>query len=520
MSGLQNFVHSRGTSLTRQAAAANAKIPLKKSALTQYSQTQSNNHVRGVGNVQNSSATLEQHAQQHDQQNPQHPQSSHSQKYDAYDTDAESIDTTVNPSVVQVEDSQQGQQQYQQPGHAVSLGSEDAEVESFKDEREEDKELEVEVSEEGLRIIKENGLEGKDHQVQVDFLDRSYPHLLRTLDGDSYPSTTDGNPNEEVDQEAREYSPVLPSSQFPSMIGPSTQTFGPQLVHQAANVSGSDQVMQKSVNLFQKSANIRTQQQLNTNISQRGSHVHQRLTTPPPTSQPPAYNQVTHKVTHEVVPLVNSTVYQNVHARVGQPIQRISPHLSGPAHAQFQRSHQAELPVTIKRPAPVSAKTEPPIHQPHIEQPYVEDFHADPLDYDHEALMGMSYEQLEKESFDNDPRAGPSVLSEDMDKKPFVDRLEFVHKNFDAGKQSIFFQRLPITEWEDAGDWFLDKFSAIINRTKELRQTKRKLAREFENEIEKRHRHVSKKQHQVKEAMDQMKMRGEDLVRSPRPKKS
>jgi flagellar hook-basal body complex protein FliE len=77
---------------------------------------------------------------------------------------------------------------------------------------------------------------------------------------------------------------------------------------------------------------------------------------------------------------------------------------------------------------------------------------------------------------------------------------------------------LPTTEWEDAGDWFLDQFSSIIKRTKEARQKKRKLAQEFEKEVEKRHKHVSKKQHQVESAMSKMQTQGQGLVpRSPKP---
>jgi hypothetical protein len=142
-------------------------------------------------------------------------------------------------------------------------------------------------------------------------------------------------------------------------------------------------------------------------------------------------------------------------------------------------------------------------------------------DYDPGALETMDYHQLKNESFDNDPRASDHPLSTDMREKPLKERLIHVQQNLDARKQADFFHALPTAEWEDAGDWFLDQFSEIIQRTKQARQKKRKLAQEFEDEIEKRHKHVSKKYRQVEDAMSRMQAQGEGLVpRSPRPSKS
>jgi hypothetical protein len=157
-----------------------------------------------------------------------------------------------------------------------------------------------------------------------------------------------------------------------------------------------------------------------------------------------------------------------------------------------------------------------------MEQAPVEEFEAvSHEDYDQKTLFKMKYEELKNESFDSDPRAPPPVLAEEDLQKPLVERLSLVQKNVDVGQQSQFFRSLPTTEWEDAGDWFLDQFQNIIQRTKQARQRKRKLAQEFETEVEKRHEHVSKKQHQVQQAMDKMKEQGEGLVpRSPRPSKS
>jgi hypothetical protein len=142
-------------------------------------------------------------------------------------------------------------------------------------------------------------------------------------------------------------------------------------------------------------------------------------------------------------------------------------------------------------------------------------------DYDAGDLHDMTYDQLKNESFNTDPRAPEQPLPEDVLQKSLVERLEHVQKTLEPEQQATFFRLLPTSEWEDAGDWFLEQFGDIITRTKEARQKKRKLAQGFEDEIEKRHKHVSKKQQQVQAAMDKMKAQGEGLVpRSPRPSKS
>ncbi|KAF2125143.1 hypothetical protein P153DRAFT_370461 [Dothidotthia symphoricarpi CBS 119687] len=523
---MHGFVKDRGINTTRQVAAANAKILIKKSALTQQPQVQSDIPARGSGNAQNTSVALQQFSQQYSLQNPQQNlqrlQSGQGQKRDAYDTDAESLDTTVNHSVVQVEDSQYGQPQLQQHGHIVDLGSEDVKEQSSEDVDEDDDEegeydAQYQISTEGVQLLEQKGYQGYTHEEQMDYLYQNHRGLLRTIDGDSYPTTTDGNPNEEGGHEPwDDYDDnllVSPSPQRPSINGPTMQVSSPQPVQQAPNASGFGQAMQKPSKVLQFSATLRDQQRSNTILPQRGGHVHQGNPTPPPTSQPP-----THSQTALALP-VHSTARQIKHAQADQLVHPVPQHIFGSGRVQSQ-PHAVDLFSHVKYPSSARSKTNPPVQQQQVEQASAEELHADPFDYDREALLGMTYEQLKNESFDEDPRAKASILSDDMLQKSLVDRLEFVQENFDAEKQSTFFHSVRSTEWEEAGDWFIGKFSEILNRTKEARQTKRKLARDFEQEVEKRHLHVAKKQHQVEEAMKKMKTQGEGLVRSPRPSRS
>ena len=133
----------------------------------------------------------------------------------------------------------------------------------------------------------------------------------------------------------------------------------------------------------------------------------------------------------------------------------------------------------------------------------------------------MTYDQLRDESFDKSPREREHILPEDMREKSLPERLQFAQQKLDPAAQSEFFSSLPTNEWEDAGDWFLYQFSAIIKRTKEARQKKRKTAEGVEQKIEARHEHVAKKQRLVEGAMAKMKAQGEGLVpKSPRASKS
>lgn len=138
-------------------------------------------------------------------------------------------------------------------------------------------------------------------------------------------------------------------------------------------------------------------------------------------------------------------------------------------------------------------------------------------DYDVPDLYKMDYNELKNEDFDTDPRRHDPVLSGDMLNKPLDHRLQYVRKSLATEDQARFFRSLPTAEWEESGDWFLHQFETVIKRTREARHAKRKLAQEFEKEVEKRHRHVDKRIHHVDEAMQQMSAHGQGLIPHPSP---
>ncbi|PVH94541.1 hypothetical protein DM02DRAFT_618559 [Periconia macrospinosa] len=180
------------------------------------------------------------------------------------------------------------------------------------------------------------------------------------------------------------------------------------------------------------------------------------------------------------------------------------------------RSLRGPATPPVQTPAPTlqQARTSQTIEAASVEetrQDHVED-------YDLPTLYKMSYESLKNEKFDNVPRGSPQVLSDDMQKKPLEDRLQHVHEKLGDEDQEKFVHSLSLEEWEDAGQWFVNRFSDIVKQATQARQSKRKLAREFEEEVEQRYRHVEKRQQNVEDALRTMQRQGEHLVlpRTPR----
>jgi hypothetical protein len=530
---MQNFAKHRGGAdgppnpenapSNRKTMAANAKLKTRPSS-RQGNPVQAplNTVSRGLENAQNTSAAI-QHA-------PARRASGQKQKHDPYDTDAESIDTTVNQSVIQVEDSQHAHRQtHPQPDPVINFdenkseASDDEEGDEEDEEDDDDEHADNVITHEESKYLQEQGQGHLTYEEAIAFLNRTRRHGFPTIDGDSYPTTTEGDPSEwQGDQE-------LPSEDYegdglvsPSPQHPKNRVQAPGAPFRPVN-QGFNRTKDRPHTLFNQGAALRNQQRATNGLAQQPLNGHKNNVAPLPSSQPPTYSQVTHQL--ELAQAPNPQLRANHHVAFQQPHQPRQPAQDIPRQTLgAQHTTPPPKPLGSRVPAkqPLTARTKevPIIQQPPVEQAPAEQMEAQP-DYDAGVLHDMTYDQLKNESFDTDPRAPDQPLPEDVRQKPLVERLEHVQKTLKPEQQATFFRLLPTTEWEDAGDWFLQEFSSIIARTKEARQKKRKLAEGFEDEIEKRHKHVSKKQQQVEEAMKKMKAQGEGLVpRSPRPSKS
>ncbi|KAF2847004.1 hypothetical protein T440DRAFT_471333 [Plenodomus tracheiphilus IPT5] len=490
----------------RRAIAANAKVSLKDQTAAQKLQPQPALPARGINAAQNSSATREVPPQQWQ------PGQGHGVTNDAYATDAESLDTTVNTSVFKEENRQADnfQHEKQDLDQDETSGSDEDNSEG-QDVYEEHR-----FSASEIEILRKENLMDYSYTEQARFLETvGLRQGFRTVDGDSYPSTTDGQPTpwEEQTIPSEDYThddvivPARPAVKY-QVTRPNVQQA--QQHGQQPNARGSGH---KSTALFQQGSNLRAQQR---NAPQAHERVVSNVQAPIGAlsfSQPPTYSQANVGTTSAIpVHLNGKPVAYGQISQATQPLQRA-----------VSNSHRMQLPkVKPMEPlVPANGRLGPGSLRRPVEEDTVSEAPTRPNeDYEPKTLLAMSYEDLKKESFDLDPRAEAPMLGEEILQKPLVERLGYAQKNLDTEKQSKFFSSLPTTEWEDAGDWFLDQFQSIIQRTKEARQTKRKLAQSFEQEVERRYKHVSKKQQQVEAAMAKMKQQGEGLVpKSLHPKK-
>jgi hypothetical protein len=139
------------------------------------------------------------------------------------------------------------------------------------------------------------------------------------------------------------------------------------------------------------------------------------------------------------------------------------------------------------------------------------------LDYDIPDLYAMDYDALKMQSFDTDPNAEGFTFfgqSEDLSAN-----LEQLRQLDDPEAQAKFFATLTIDEWEQCGDWFLERFGDLMGRLREARKEKREAAKQFEDEIAGRHNAIGQKRKVIDSALSDMRANGDKLL-STTPKKT
>lgn len=507
---------------SRQAQGANAKVLLKQGRNLSLPPPNPALPSRVITNAQNMSVAIQRPVQQ------QRFAQDQVQTHDPFDTDAESIDTTINQSVIQDEHGQNARLHHHQDGPFDQI-VDDLDVEQEEGDEasnqshgdyEQHQNGDADITPEDMSWLEQAGLTHLPPQEQLAFL-QERNHGFHTVDGDSYPTTTDGNPTEmetggDLSEERKYAREVSPSPQRPARQTHSLHARAPyrSLQSQPAPFQVARQ-REERPSIYQQGANVRNQQRtMAQSALLHGDTVHTVDATM--SAHPPNYSQPNPR--------------QNIQHQIDSNQQHVQHHHSNPARKRIQAPRQLEpighaghsVNASASRPAQTRGRlVEQGSISRELTQP--EDIRiAQSIDYDEDALQAMDFNQLKNESFDHNPRSGSSVITDDILQKPLAERLQFVFNNFDPHKQTEFFHSLPTHEWEDAGDWFLEQFQSIVQRSRGARRKKRTLAQEFETAVEKRYDHVSKKQRQVQEAMNKMKEQGESLVPkspSPRPRR-
>ncbi|KAI3398819.1 hypothetical protein diail_8510 [Diaporthe ilicicola] len=126
------------------------------------------------------------------------------------------------------------------------------------------------------------------------------------------------------------------------------------------------------------------------------------------------------------------------------------------------------------------------------------------IDYDEEALRKMNFADLQNEPFDHDPTRQVIMSPAKPPADNLDDRLEFYSKK-DEDAQRQLFTHMSVREWDDSGDWFLERFGNIVTKMKEARQAKRKIVEQYETQISEREEEVRRKKESIDRKLAKLK---------------
>ncbi|KAF7872582.1 hypothetical protein EAF04_003502 [Stromatinia cepivora] len=198
-----------------------------------------------------------------------------------------------------------------------------------------------------------------------------------------------------------------------------------------------------------------------------------------------------------------------------------SPQIDGPSDEEQyseESSRMEEQPALQSRPVERLPPANPQHQNGNLNLASIQ------LDYDDAALRNMDYSQLRDESFE-----APSATSEQpsepdmsLSDRTLNERVSYHVEQYQAADQqeldkqrvamAEFFGNLSKDEWEEAGDWFLERFADTLKALKEARKEKRDVVAKFEREIEKREKDVKGSLQAYNEDMERMKKGAKGVI--------
>jgi hypothetical protein len=161
------------------------------------------------------------------------------------------------------------------------------------------------------------------------------------------------------------------------------------------------------------------------------------------------------------------------------------------------------------------------------QQQEVEDFpeeHSGPdlssvdLDYELEELYKKDFDKLQTEPFEGPLHEDVHDASVDHSLRSLEQKLETL-TDADVHSQKELFSSLKIEQWEEAGDWFQERFSEVFQKLKTARRKRRDLASEFEKRIAQRQQALTKKRKITEDALSEMKRSGSQVLEGTPKKK-
>lgn len=138
------------------------------------------------------------------------------------------------------------------------------------------------------------------------------------------------------------------------------------------------------------------------------------------------------------------------------------------------------------------------------------------LDYDDAELHKMSFSDLRSQAFDFDPQAAAAAAAQQQTSTgsaigTLEERMQH-YKTKGSMDQHEFFTRISASEWDAAGDWFLEQFADVVKKLKSARRQKRKLVEDFEEEIAKREEAVRGKVEVIEKTLEELKQEGQTMM--------
>ncbi|KAE8450507.1 hypothetical protein EG329_006237 [Mollisiaceae sp. DMI_Dod_QoI] len=136
-------------------------------------------------------------------------------------------------------------------------------------------------------------------------------------------------------------------------------------------------------------------------------------------------------------------------------------------------------------------------------------------EYSDGALQKMDFAELEKEPWEKvDDKKSFQLAKPLRENSSFKDKME--HYVFKEGQdaQVAFYGQLSTDDWEEGGDWFVERFAELVNEIKNKRKEKKETTRSYEAEISAREKLVRGKSDGFDREFKAMRVGGEGILRN------
>ena len=140
------------------------------------------------------------------------------------------------------------------------------------------------------------------------------------------------------------------------------------------------------------------------------------------------------------------------------------------------------------------------------------------LDYSPDQISSMTFDQLCNEPFDVASDTDRPSLPQDVSSGTLAAKMDYVFERFKDDKAKFiqrraFFSSLSIEQYEECAKLMIGRFSAIISKLTDARQHRRRVAKDFEEEVAKREGCIRGKTAMVSKNLGRLKRGGEEVVR-------